>query len=316
MPDDTKEFTGLTEEQRELRRKLITASDVAAICGLDPWRTKYDVYASKVLGVEQPQTFRMERGHALEPLGIRWLSRQHAGARVVHNRETAIHPVFPWLGATTDGLFYEREEDKTPSAVVDVKAVGLGMSPTWREGAEHLIVPEHVHVQLQTQMIVKGLKRGIVVAMLDTEEEPEALELEHDDDLAGVLLEECDRFRVDHLEAKVPPPIDGSKSSAELVKRLFPKATSKNQLVWTPDIEDIAQKYLDAHRAEKDAKEQKQKYQALLCAKVGELEGVAGKNWRMTWKWREESVVPSYTRAGYRHFDMREIGKKKEGKAA
>lgn len=39
----------LTGEQRKLRRTGLTGTDMPAICGLDPHRSAFDVYAAKVL---------------------------------------------------------------------------------------------------------------------------------------------------------------------------------------------------------------------------------------------------------------------------
>lgn len=310
--------SGLTDAQLEMRRKLITASDVAAIVGIDPFKTKYDVYAEKILGRSAtPPGWRAERGLVLEPALLSWVARAK-GWHIRHNRETHIDSIFPWLGATTDAFFAENENGK-PFAVGDVKCPGVRVLGHWfdvdEDGLSQLAVPEHVHVQVAVQMHVERMERGLVIADLPGENEPAIFELDRDEDLIAVILEECDRFRVDHLDPQVPPlpnpaAPDGSDSAVEMVKRLFPKQRT-GFVEWNGTFEDLAHVYFEAHRDEKDAKARKQAAQANICALLGEHEGVRAKSWRATWKLREATTVQTYTRDAYRHFDIREIGKKK-----
>ena len=88
------------------RRTFIGASEIAAVCGLNPYDSALDVYAAKVLGqqrrranLEGRATARL--GHLLEPALLRDYEQQH-GVTIVRPA-TRRHPDYPWAGATPDG---------------------------------------------------------------------------------------------------------------------------------------------------------------------------------------------------------------------
>ncbi len=93
----------LTPEQKAFRRKGLTATDIGAILGIDPYRTAWQVQQEK-RGVE---TFKgnlfTEAGEALEPVIAREYCRENAGV-VLHQGATFQHPEFERCLATPDYL--------------------------------------------------------------------------------------------------------------------------------------------------------------------------------------------------------------------
>lgn len=299
-----------TEEQLAKRRALITATDAAAICGVSPWKTAHDVYADK-LGLVPPTepSFRMRRGLALEHLGFEWLREQRAPLVVVPSTtDTRTHPIMTWLGATPDALVFEPSDPTKPCAVGEIKTAGLRAADSWNDEDGEPCIPEHYLVQIQVQLTVVGVKRATLVAMLDTEDEPRLYDVEHDPDLESAILEACDRFRRNHLEPHVPPPLDGSDGAARLVRALFPRPT-RDIVSATPDIEIMARQWLTAKEAEKEAEAQRKELERQICSRIGDHEGVAGSGWRALWSYRNECEVPAYVRKAHRVFDLRRVGK-------
>lgn len=60
----------ITAEQREERRKWVGASDVAAILGLDEFRTANDIWASKVHELDDLKKSAAGYGDDLEPIAL------------------------------------------------------------------------------------------------------------------------------------------------------------------------------------------------------------------------------------------------------
>jgi putative phage-type endonuclease len=59
----------LTNDEREKRKRYIGGTDVSAILGMSPWRTPWDVWASKTGRAEDVRTSEAMRwGTALEPV--------------------------------------------------------------------------------------------------------------------------------------------------------------------------------------------------------------------------------------------------------
>lgn len=65
----------ITQEQREQRRQFIGSSDVAAILGLDPFKTAADVWASKVFATEEKTGGEKDpraAGNRMEKMVLEW----------------------------------------------------------------------------------------------------------------------------------------------------------------------------------------------------------------------------------------------------
>lgn len=302
----------LTPEQLEQRKRLITATDAAAICGVSPFATAHDVYAQK-LGLVPPlvQNFAMRRGHAMEALGVEWLAEAHAPLIVERSGDvTRTHPVMTWLGATPDALVFEVPGAK-PIAVGEVKTAGVRAAAAWDDDIGDPCIPEQYLVQIQVQLTVVGVKRALVVGMLATEDEPRIYEVEHEPDLESAILEACDDFRRNHLEPRIPPPNDGSEAAGRLIKALFPRPT-RDMLHAGADAEALAERFLEAKEREAEAREEAKRLEAVMCAQIGEHEGISGAGWRALWGYREEAEVKAYVRKAHRVFDLRRVGKSRK----
>lgn len=305
---------GLSAEQIEQRKSLITASEAAAICGLSPFATAFDVYARKMGGDAWAGNYRTKRGDALEPLGVELLAQQLAPMTVKRSGDvTRTHCIFSWLGATPDALVLDGAGKEI--AVGEIKTAGIRTAEHWTDETGEQIVPDYYLCQVQVQMTVCRLKRAHVVAMLDTEDDPRFYMVDHSPDNESAILEVCDDFRRKHLEPRIPPAPDGSESAYRMIKALFRRET-KPLVLASPELTEVAREYFAALKAEKDAVIRKKNAQARICTAIGDHEGIDGHDWRATWKWRESTEVKAYVKEGYRHFDCRAVGAAKKGRAA
>ena len=146
----------LTAQQLEIRKGGIGASEIAAVCGLDPSKRPIEVYEAKVDGVVGESSEHAEWGQAMEPLIADWYAR-HCGARLI-DCPTLAHPTVQWMLATPDRIW----EDL--SRGVEVKNVGENMSFHWRSGPGG--EPDYVRAQVHQQMMVTGIKQWDIVACI------------------------------------------------------------------------------------------------------------------------------------------------------
>lgn len=119
----------LTPEQKAFRRKGLTATDIAAILGIDPYRTGWSVQQEK-RGVE---TFKgnlfSEAGNALEPVVAKQYLEDNLGMSL-RQGATMAHPEFPLLIATPDYLVLDPLG--TPTKPLEIKCVfTYGSSLEW-----------------------------------------------------------------------------------------------------------------------------------------------------------------------------------------
>lgn len=130
------------------RRATLGASEIAAVVGVDEYRTADDVWRAKVEGVETPDNEHMVRGRCLEAGLLDWWEHIE-GVRLERRTDTTerdprqrfvLHPN-GWASATLDGL----AED---GRVVEVKCPVGGKSWDDRKG----VCPLRYVVQVQWQL--------------------------------------------------------------------------------------------------------------------------------------------------------------------
>ncbi len=142
------------------RRSIIGGSDIAAICGLSPWSTGYEVYLDKTGQLpDRPPSTAMTMGTLLEDAISRGYSDQTGRAlcRVPYRIDR--HPDHPWMGASLDAW--------TPAQdmIVECKNVSAFAHDDWGEpGTDQ--VPEHYAIQVQWQMGVTGIPVADVAALI------------------------------------------------------------------------------------------------------------------------------------------------------
>ena len=305
----------LTPEQLEIRRNRVSASDAAAIVGVNPYRTAHDVWLAKVTEERSEENERMTLGHAVEPVILRLLAQRRNLA--LTSCTTIVHPTHTWLCATPDAMVTEHD---TFDAVAEAKLVGSRLAHHWGEDGD--AIPDYVRVQVQVQMTCTITKRAFVGALLGTELRD--FVVEHDPDLEAAVLEECEKFHRFYLAPRLPPPPDASEASRRAIEAAFPRH-DRSYVPLTPDYVRVARDYLEANDAIKAAEEKKNAAGNLLRAFIGEHEGAAGFGFRATWKateaggvdWKalalELGATPEmqkkYQRAGVRRLLVKETNK-------
>lgn len=206
----------ITARQRLARRNHLGSSDAPAILGLSPWRSRGDVYYSKVLDAEDAEateaTEAMETGNRLEApllefaaerLGMKLRRNQH---RVSDGRDGGI------LAANFDALVCDRPE------AVEAKYVGPNAAGEWgQEGTDE--VPDHVNLQCQHQMYVGGLSRVWVAAVVAAYRLEWRLYLvPRSPAIIAAMVDQELAFWREHVSPRIPP--DEQPPPLELIKAL------------------------------------------------------------------------------------------------
>lgn len=147
----------------EQRRSGIGSSDVAAICGLSPWRTALDVYCEKIAPPDAPQPAMnpaMEWGHRLEPV-IAQAYADTTGAALAIPAAIEKHATKPFMLASLDREWADK------SRIVECKSTSERMGGKWGEpGTDD--IPEMYLLQVQHQLAVTGLAVADVAVLVGT----------------------------------------------------------------------------------------------------------------------------------------------------
>jgi len=196
--------------------RLITASKVAAILGVSPWESQRSIW-HKMRGdvPRDEQTTSQSRGHYLEPAILAWWRDQHGvDTDPFHWREQPEYTLGEWAAATPDAFV---EDNTIGPALVEAKSAA-NMDDWGDPGTD--VIPAYYLVQVQWQMHVSGIHRCYVPAI--------GPRLKFDewvvdyDATTGPLLEARMREFYDSLSADVPPPLDDSVATFNVIRKLHP----------------------------------------------------------------------------------------------
>src|SRR5262245_51434835 len=104
-------------EWLELRRADVTGTETAAVLGIHPWMTPFEVYEAKCgRAIDRPATAAMQSGTELEPIAFERVRRHFSPANVLTNEG----PRFYYRDTA-------RRHGVTPDCLVSDSARGLGV---------------------------------------------------------------------------------------------------------------------------------------------------------------------------------------------
>lgn len=190
-------------------RETIGCSELGALFGVDPRCTRRHLYL-RLLGEapERVTTAPMLVGQVFESAIAAWYVERHPGYRwdAAYARHTDEPMVHGRLHGHPDGLITVAGE-AAPSINGEIK---IPYRHAWRE------VPLHYQWQAQGQMALTGFRACVVVECLDMDVRSSGREIVHlhcrewlverDESVHEAILEECERFFVEHVIPRVPPP--------------------------------------------------------------------------------------------------------------
>lgn len=246
------DITALTEaEWLRWRTKGIGGSDVAAVLGISPWKTRRDLFYEKT-GVEPQEPdesnwVAKEVGHRLEEL-VAEIYRRKTGYTVYPIRKIFQHPLYPFMIADVD-YFVQKPNGKR--GVLECKTSSFMAKDKWADGG----IPRHYEVQGKHYLSVTNLD-FCTFACLFGNSEGDFLMREIDRDLEEeeMTILELSHFWQDFVLTNVEPPYTESGDLVlESIRRYQGKAD--------PSLPQITLSAADIKRLEQylELREEKQK---------------------------------------------------------
>lgn len=307
----------LSPEQLALRKQGVGASEVAAILGLDPYRTALDVYLDKRGLLEPfPENRFTHWGKRLEAVLVEEYRDRHPDLLIA---ETGTRVgAEPWMLSTPDRLVIEghgghpvspevvraaREENDVQVQTVkwglECKCRGFFASDQWGdEGSDE--VPHSVAAQCHWGMLVTGFERWDVVVLLGGNDYREYT-LRADPEIHASLVAAVRVFWHENVLAGVHPPFTGADSDHRYLLKTYPTHTSEI-VAPTADITEAA-KLLAVHRAAmKRHEDEASIHEARIKEFIGGRLGVEFPFGKITWKHMEGGEVKAFTRKATRRF--------------
>ena len=227
-------------EWLELRRQGIGGSDVSAILGINPWKTAMDVWLEKTGEFEDVSidNEKMYWGTALEDVVAREFMAR-TGLKVRRRNAILKHKQYPFMIANVDRLVVGQR------AGLECKTTGLYNADDWSIG-----IPEYYYPQVQHYMAVTGYDTWYVAVLIGGQEFKYYKVPRDDGFIRELVAAERDFWR--RVTEKVPPPIDGTNASTELLTRLYPEAEEGAEIELPLDALALINQYEEACRQEKE----------------------------------------------------------------
>lgn len=191
----------------EERRKGIGGSDVAAIMGLSPWKTAYQVYREKRKEVEDWKGNSLtDWGKRMEPAIRQWYSDQ-TGRDVRLPDKIMYHPKHPFMLASLDGFTDD-------GRVVEIKTARSGKN--WGEPETNQI-PDYYAVQVHHYMTITGFQVADIPVSI-AGGSPSLYIVEADKEISEMIIEACAKFWERVQTGNPPDPVTYADAVARFGK--------------------------------------------------------------------------------------------------
>lgn len=275
-----------------MRRDFLTASDVPAVAGVDPYKSALRVYAEKTgLVPDIVENAAMKRGRLFEGAALEYLAEEHPGWKI-ERPAIFITDDIDRLGCTPDAFI----TDETGALVnVQIKTINRYTFDKWNGRA-----PVGYQIQVVCENMLTGADRGILAVLVVSAYDAELKLFDvprheaAEDRIRQLALEFWDRV----ASGRRPDP-DYAKD-ADVIETLFPRQepgtvldlSGDNRLMEIlPQREDLKDT-IDGARKELEALDAEVKF------KLGDAETAELPGWRLTWKeeYRKAYTVEESTR--------------------
>lgn len=277
------------------------ASEIAAVAGLNPHASPWDVWLAKTGQSRFEGNELTEWGQRLEP-AIRQKYSDETGLDVVVPRTSLFHPERPWQRATPDGMVWEGIEQDVRDAIADRE---LLLSPKWTRLHAHWCgigkemectcaptvpppsrlfqaknvgewparrlwedgVPDYVQLQEQWEMDVTGAKLADVCALVGGNDF-RMFSVSYDAKLAADLIEIGAEF-MHRVERGIPPAVDHSEACKEHLVAQMRKAQAVEyhaDAETEAALEEWRRLHLEAKRLEKQLEQARNAVRRVFAA--------------------------------------------------
>ncbi len=191
----------------EERRKGIGGSDIAAIMGLSPWKTAFQVYQEKRREIEDFQgTATMDWGKRMEPAIRQWYS-DTTGRPVRLPEKIMVSSKYPFMLATLDGFTDDPRG-------VEIKTARSGKD--WGEpGTDE--IPAYYALQVHHYMIVTGFPVFDVPVSIGGSS-PVLYEVPADREIQEMIIEAAATFWQRVVDGNPPEPVTYADAVARFGK--------------------------------------------------------------------------------------------------
>jgi putative phage-type endonuclease len=260
----TDEASWLQERTRD-----VTSTEVAALFGLSPYTSEFELFHRKRLG----EVVRIEENERM-----RWGKRLESAIAngVAADNEWVITPANIYMrdpdariGSSFDFLISE-------DGLMEIKNVdGLQFQNKWIDDGATLEAPEHIELQIQHQMEVAERDYCILVALVGGNR-VRWVRRERDEQIGAAIRERVSQFWDRVIRNDAPSP-DYSTDADFIIKQLHANANDGEVIEADEALEDLIAQYQFVSREAAGMDELKSKTKAELLQRIGTASKVSSR---------------------------------------
>jgi putative phage-type endonuclease len=262
------------EEWLQARQQGIGGSDASVVAGLNPYKSRVQLYLEKTGEVDAPDLSNNEKvywGNVLEDVVAKeFMNRTELKVR--RRNSILTHPVHNFMLANVDRLIIGAEEG------LECKTASSYMQEHWKDGK----IPEMYICQIQQYMAVTGYKAWWIAVLIGGSDF-RFQKVERDDEFINLLIQLESDFWINHVQAGVMPEVDGSQSTTAIINKMFPES-NQEQITLPDDTPDLIRDYFEYCELEKRYAELKDESANKIKMLLGENERGLTNGYMVNWK--------------------------------
>lgn len=202
------------------RALFLGSSDTAAVLGISPWRTAYDVWESKQPGfvpepVSPEKQKLFDRGNRFEPV-ILDQYQEESGAWITARNTRYFDEEFPFLTSEVDAE--ETDEATGEITNVEIKSVAVFDAHNWGPSGTDEI-PAYYAAQVMKSLMVTRRKRTKVVALIGLDD-LRVYPIERDEEIIAAIRAKEVAFWNNHVLPGIPPAVQSKEDALKMIAKL------------------------------------------------------------------------------------------------
>lgn len=257
----------------EARAIGIGGSDAAVIMGMNPYKSPYQLWLEKTGQVEPPDLSGNQYvywGTKNEANIADWF--QEETGKKVKRLGTLRSREYPFMLANVDRTVVGE------NAGLEIKTAGVSQYRKWKDDE----IPDAYYCQCLHYMAVTGAAYWYIAVLLGGNEAKWKRIERNEEDIQHLIMAETDFWKL--VEARTPPPVDGSDSCAAALSAQYKGGDPNYSIILPPDIDGVIAS-LEDDKAIMDAlKKQITEKENRLKALLGNAEEGTTDHYRVLWK--------------------------------
>lgn len=277
------------EHWLSLRRQDLTSTDIAALFGLSPYKTAFELWHEKRSGESQAfvENERMRWGNRLEAAIAETLAEQQGWSIRPFKEygrlpELRIGSSFDFRIMTDTPPGNDMPRDRESDSILEIKNVDwLRFKQGWTVESDWIEAPAHIELQLQHEMLVSGLRRGFLGVLVGGND-TRLIERHADDAVHAAILQRAAKFWKSIDDNDPPSPV--MPDDAATVIRLNSHAEPGTLLDARGNgaITELVREYIRIKNEAKDLDGIAEAMKAQLLEQIGEHEKVIGDGFKIS----------------------------------